>query len=60
MILSKQSSTNLKIHTEDVVLMEIIDKYFFFCSLSVNLINVFICFLFVSWSSHARARSRVP
>ena len=53
MILSKQSSTNLKIHSEDVVLMAIVDISLFFCSFSINLINLFICSVFVSWGSRA-------
>ena len=59
MILSKQSLTNLKIHSEAVVLMAIADISLFFCSFSVNLINLFICLVFVSWGSSAWARSQV-
>ena len=60
MILSRQSLTNLKIHSEAVVLMAIGDISLLFCSFSVNLINLFICLVFVSWGSRVWACSRVP
>lgn len=60
MILYKQPLTNLEIHSEDVVLIAIVDISLFFCSFSVNLINLFICFVFFSWGSRAQAGSRVP